>query len=138
MKARVAFNMLNFAKRLKEAGVEPKIAEAQAQVTLEVIVGLLEENLATKQDFVIARQDMDLFKQEMKQDMIVLKQEMKQDIALLKQDMKVLKAEMITEIRDTELRLERQINRLERVTYKVGGIVAGAIGVINTTLHFLR
>jgi hypothetical protein len=50
MMARIAFDTLAYANKLKVAGVEPKIAEAQAEAQAELISELMEEKLATKDD----------------------------------------------------------------------------------------
>jgi hypothetical protein len=50
MMARIAFDTLAYANKLKVAGVEPKIAEAQAEAQAELISELMEEKLATKED----------------------------------------------------------------------------------------
>jgi uncharacterized protein YdcH (DUF465 family) len=50
MMARIAFDTLAYANKLKEAGLESKIAEAQAEAQAELISGLMDEKLATKDD----------------------------------------------------------------------------------------
>ncbi len=50
MKANVMFDTLAYANKLKAAGVDPKAAEALAEVNGEMVATLLEGTLATKQD----------------------------------------------------------------------------------------
>lgn len=45
-----AFDTLAYANKLKMAGVEPKIAEAQSEATAEILHNLIIEQLATKND----------------------------------------------------------------------------------------
>ncbi len=48
MKARLSFDTLAYAKRLKEAGLGPKIAETQAEAKGEMLAPLMEDALVTK------------------------------------------------------------------------------------------
>lgn len=45
-----AFDTLDYAKKLKDAGLESKIAEAQSKATAEILEVLVEKQLATKSD----------------------------------------------------------------------------------------
>jgi hypothetical protein len=46
----IPFDTLAFANKLKEAGLEPKIAEAQAELQAAVMIELATNQLATKKD----------------------------------------------------------------------------------------
>ncbi|MCL5261282.1 MAG: DUF1640 domain-containing protein [Gammaproteobacteria bacterium] len=46
----IPFDTLAFANKLKEAGLEPKIAEAQAELQAAVMAELTTSQLATKKD----------------------------------------------------------------------------------------
>lgn len=46
----ISFDTLAFANKLKNAGVDPKAAEAQAEATAEILNDLTINQLATKQD----------------------------------------------------------------------------------------
>ena len=48
--ARIALDTLAFANKLKVAGVEPRIAEAQAEAQAELLSELMDDTLATKED----------------------------------------------------------------------------------------
>lgn len=50
MMARIALDTLAFANKLKVAGVEPRIAEAQAEAQAELLSELMDDTLATKED----------------------------------------------------------------------------------------
>ncbi len=143
MKARVAFNMLNFAKRLKEIGVEPKLAEAQAQVTLEVIVGLLEENLATKQDFQLARQELMLVKSELLNPIAESDHKLTETRSALEHLITKTLSELERQIIETKAALNDRISRLETtLTIRLGAIMAGSMVIVGTIggiiLHFLH
>ncbi|MGD0281188.1 MAG: DUF1640 domain-containing protein [Dissulfurispiraceae bacterium] len=70
------FDTLQYAKRLKEAGVPEKQAEVQAEALREIEQSRLDE-LATKQDLKVT-------KQELKQEIALLREELKGEIKLLK------------------------------------------------------
>lgn len=46
----VAFDTLAFATKLKEAGMEPKLANVQAEETAKILTNLTANQLVTKQD----------------------------------------------------------------------------------------
>lgn len=48
--AQVAFNTLDYANKLKAVGLDPKIAEMQAELQAEVLKDLTQNLLATKAD----------------------------------------------------------------------------------------
>lgn len=61
----VAFDTLKYSDDLKQAGVDPKLAETLARVQSEAFSKLIEDSLATKQDILLLKQDIILLKQEM-------------------------------------------------------------------------
>ncbi|MFN3958079.1 MAG: DUF1640 domain-containing protein [Tepidimonas ignava] len=58
----LTFDTLKFARRLKEAGMDPRLAEGQAEALAEALEANL-ENLATKADIADLRKDMQLMEQ---------------------------------------------------------------------------
>ena len=52
MRARMAFDTLAYANRLKAAGVDSKMAEAQAEANAEMVAALLNDGLVTRQDLL--------------------------------------------------------------------------------------
>lgn len=72
MKARIAFDTLAYANRLKAAGLDSKVAEVQAEANADMIANLLDNTLATKQDVTelaqVTRQDIAELAQTTKQD----------------------------------------------------------------------
>lgn len=46
----LTFDTLKYANKLKAAGVEPKVAEAQAEIQSEILSETIANQLATKQD----------------------------------------------------------------------------------------
>ncbi len=52
-----AFNTLEYSNKIKEAGIEPKAAEAISMATAEVLENLIINRLATKEDIKDLKQD---------------------------------------------------------------------------------
>lgn len=52
MKARICFDTLAFANRLKAAGIDAKYAEAAAEANAAMVASLLDNGLSTRQDLV--------------------------------------------------------------------------------------
>ena len=66
------FDTLQYAKKLKDAGVPEKQAEVQAEALKEIEQSRLNE-LATKQDLALVRQDFALVRAELKGEIKLLK-----------------------------------------------------------------
>ena len=82
MGASTVFDTLQYAKKLKEAGVSEKQAEVQAEALAEVFT----DRLATKEDI-------NLLRRETKEDINLLRRETKEDINLLRKDMETMRME---------------------------------------------
>lgn len=52
MMAHTTFDTLAYANKLKAAGATSQLAEVQAEATAEIIGGLMDNQLATKQDLL--------------------------------------------------------------------------------------
>lgn len=76
----IAFDTLAFANKLKAAGFDPKMAEAQAEAQAELLSGLMDDKLATKNDLK------------------ELKIELKTDIKQLRNDMKQLENRLLIKL----------------------------------------
>jgi hypothetical protein len=50
MKSQVPFDTLAYANKLKEVGVDSKVAETQAEATAEILNNLINDRLSTKDD----------------------------------------------------------------------------------------
>jgi hypothetical protein len=50
--AHTTFDTLAYANKLKAAGADSRLAEVQAEATAEIIGGLMDNQLATKQDLL--------------------------------------------------------------------------------------
>lgn len=98
MRARATFDTLAYANKLKAAGLAAPVAEAQAEAAADMVAGLLDDTLATKQDIQEVRtglrQDIAEVRTELKQDIAELRIEVKQDIGLLRSEMRELETRM--------------------------------------------
>lgn len=68
----MAFDTLAYANRLKEVGVESKIAETQAEINAKVLQDLTQEKLATKDDLTQAKNELSLEIGGLKKDIMLL------------------------------------------------------------------
>ena len=110
MKARAVFDTLAYANRLKTAGLDPKIAETQAEANADMIANLLDNALLTKQDLL-------------------------QSEAKLELQIKETHSDLEKQI----LQVQQQMKELEiRLTIRLGGIIAGSIGLTLSILHFMH
>ena len=129
------FDTLSASRRLREVGFEEKQADA--------VVGLLAEdvsgNIATKSDIELlgadTKSEIELLKTDMKSDVELLRTDMKSEIELLradtKSDLELLRAETKSEF---EL-FRAEVRALEqRMTIRLGGLVAVATGIIIAVL----
>jgi transposase len=102
----IAIDTLAYANKLKAAGLEPKLAEAQAEAQAELLSGLMDDTLATKHDIKELRTE--------------LRHEIRQVRAELKGDLR---------------HLEANIKQLEnKLLIKLGGIMITGVGLLATML----
>jgi hypothetical protein len=79
----ITFDTLKFARRLKEAGVSEKHAEAEADALAEVFE-LQSRDLATKGDLALLHKDMDALRKD-------IDAKFESELAPLRSDMRLLK-----------------------------------------------
>jgi coiled-coil family 90 protein len=112
----IVFDTLEYAGRLKRAGFTDQQAEAQVQA----LAAIVNDNLATKQDLVLLKQDLLGVKQELKRDLLGVKQELKQDLLGVKQELR-------QEMRELE----------HRLTLRMGTMLSVAVGVVAALVKLL-
>jgi hypothetical protein len=61
-----AFDTLAYANKLKQAGADPKLAEAQAEATAAIMNDLIMDKLATKDDVKTVRDELRVTKEELR------------------------------------------------------------------------
>src|SRR4051812_4394804 len=75
------FNTLKYAKMLEEVG----FSREQAETSIKILVEIMEDKLATKQDILELKQEM--ASKASKQDILELRSDTKQDLLQLKHDL---------------------------------------------------
>jgi phage host-nuclease inhibitor protein Gam len=123
---------LDLANAIAAAGIERKAAETIASTIFDAI----RENVATKADLQQAesalRTDMAGMQAELKADIAAVHAGLKADIAALRAELKADVAAVHTELRETEQRLEAQINRM---VIRLGGLAVVLWGLLVAALH---
>lgn len=105
MKARMHFDTLTYANKLKAAGMEPHLAEVQALALVEAF----DEGLATKGDVTQTRTEL---KTEISQVRTELKTEISQLRTELKSEISEVKAELKAEISEVRAELKAEISEV--------------------------
>ncbi|MBF0434970.1 MAG: hypothetical protein HQL77_06300 [Magnetococcales bacterium] len=112
----IAFDTHAYVKKLREAGVN----ERQAEVQAEALVELVEDRLATKRDFADLKKDIEKIRADLQRDIKEL--DAKTEIRLKELD---TKAE--TRFKETDAKLKE----LElRMVIKMGGMILAGIGIL--------
>ena len=107
MKA-IAFDTLEFAKRLREAEFTEKQAEALATAVAEII----ESRLATKEDIALLQRDIEQLRTELKRDIEELRLSTQRDIEGLRREIEGLRVELKRDIEELRTELKRDIEEL--------------------------
>ncbi len=150
--AAIAFDTLKYAKRLKDAGVPDKQAEAEVEALAEALEVNLKD-LPTKDDLTretgLLRRDLKELETSLKRDMKELESSLKRDIKELegsqKRDLKELETSLKHDLTESESRLKHEngLMRLEmrdierRMTIKLGGLMVVAVGAVATLVKLL-
>ncbi len=150
--AAIAFDKLKYAKRLKDAGVPDKQAEAEVEALAEALEVNLKD-LPTKDDLTretgLLRRDLKELETSLKRDMKELESSLKRDIKELegsqKRDLKELETSLKHDLTESESRLKHEngLMRLEmrdierRMTIKLGGLMVVAVGAVATLVKLL-
>ena len=104
-----AFNMFDYVKRLISAGFTAQQAEVQAHLQEEVILSLISEKLATKD--------------ELKFELCQVESELKQEILLARRELKIdinrVESELKNEINRVEKELKLEIIRLDKDIFRL-------------------
>jgi chromosome segregation ATPase len=91
----LAFDTYHYVKKLRDAG----LPEIQAEAHADALKGLIEQNLATKQDLWDVKRDL-------KEDIAELRQELKDDIAEVRNELKDVRQELKNDIAEVRQELK--------------------------------
>lgn len=117
MSTALAFDTLQYAKRLKQVG----FTEEQAEVQAEALSELINDHLATKQDLK------------------ELEREMKLEVGEVKVEIKELEKAMKLDIKGLEERLSNKINEMGyKITIKLGGMIVTGVVTLGAFLAFIK
>ncbi len=126
----LTFDTLKFARRLKEAGMEPHLAEEQAEA--------LAEALAAKFDVLVEKRDLAELRQELLKEIAALRKDMEAANAALRKDMEAANATLRKEIESEIASVRKEMQLLEqRLVIKLGAMLVVAIGVVATLVKLL-
>ena len=139
--AAIAFDTLKYSKRLKDAGVSDKQAEAEAEALAEALEVNLKD-LPTKDDLT---RETGLLRRDLKELETSLKRDIKELEGSQKRDLKELETSLKHDLTESESRLkhENELMRLEmrdierRMTIKLGGLMVVAVGAVATLVKLL-
>ncbi len=153
----LTFDILKFARRLKEAGMDPRLAEEQAEALAEVLSAkfdtlvekrdlaelrqeLLKEIAALRQDNAALRKDMEAAD-------ATLRQEMVGEITIIRKDVEALRKDLVNEtaalrkemtaLRQEEVQKDMQLLE-QRLVIKLGAMSVVAVGVVATLVKLLK
>jgi predicted phage-related endonuclease len=126
MKA-IAFDTLEFAKRLRAAEFTEKQAETLAAAVAEII----ESRLATKEDIALLQRDMKEMEVHLREDMALMQRDLREGLTLMQRDLKEDMVLMQRDLKELELRLKHDL------TLRLGAMLAAGIGIIATLIKLL-
>ena len=132
------FNVFKYSDALKAAGVDAKLADAQARALAEA---LDHTDVATRSDVrelgVALRTELKTAVADLRTEIADLRTEMRTEVAGLKTEIADLRTEMRTEIAGLRTEIANLRGGINQLQWKVGVVVAG-LGVVFTILnHFL-
>jgi len=148
MKARITFDTLAYANRLKAAGLESKIAETQAEANADMLASIMEGVLVTKQDLIGFATKEDLLGLATKQDLNHLEAKMDARFEHLESrfehKFEYLESKFEHYATSEALaRLESKVDKLGpeltlQLTLRLGGLVLGSLAGITAVFSFLH
>jgi long-subunit acyl-CoA synthetase (AMP-forming) len=117
MSTALAFDTLQYAKRLKQAG----FTEEQAEIQAEALSELIDDRLATKLDLK------------------ELERQMRLEIGEVKVEIKELERAMKLDTKGIEERLSNKINEISyKITIKLGGMMVAGVVTLGAFLAFIK
>jgi len=124
------FNAIKYTEELEKAG----FTDEQAKASLKILIEVMNENFATREDMSNLRQEMSSIRQEIssiRQDIVLLNDDIKEEISSVRIG---LSKDIATLDRETGLKMEALKSDL---TIRLGSIVVVAIGVFATLTKLL-
>ena len=133
----LTFDTLKFARRLKEAGMDPHLAEAQAEALAEVLAAKF-DTLVEKRDLAELRQELLREIASLRQENAALRKDMEASDASLRQEMENGFAALRKEMENEFAAVRKEMQLLEqRLIIKLGAMLVVAVGVVATLVKLL-
>lgn len=118
------FNTLHYAKMLEEVG----FTREQSETSVKILVEIMEDKLASKQDLQDFRT---ASKQDLQDHRIATKQDLKDLRVEVKQEIQDLRVEVKQEIQDLRVDMKHSLAQLEsKLTIRMGVMLTASIGVL--------
>jgi hypothetical protein len=124
----VAFDTLVYANKLKDAGLDPKIAEVQAELQATVLTDFATKQLATKNDLCESEQAT-------KNDLTEIKNEIEKLRFEVKFEINELRNELRSEFKNEILKLKNEILLKVGAMFGASTIILGALITILSRFH---
>lgn len=139
------FDTLEYADELKGAGMDPRMAEAQARAMKRVMGNFVDANkdkVATQDDLTLAKTELkheiESVRSELKHDIETVRSELKSDVAAVRTELLEVKAELkqdIALVRQDMLAMEnRLIKSMSKIVF--GGF--SIFGLVVIALHYFK
>jgi hypothetical protein len=133
----LTFDTLKFARRLKEAGMDPHLAEEQAEALAEVLAAKF-DTLVEKRDLAELRQELLREIASLRQENAALRKDMEASDAALRQEMENGFAALRKEMENEFAAVRKEMQLLEqRLIIKLGAMLVVATGVLATLMKLL-
>jgi len=133
----LTFDTLKFARRLKEAGMDPHLAEEQAEALAEVLSAKF-DTLVEKRDLAELRQELLREIASLRQENAALRKDMEASDAALRQEMENGFAALRKEMENEFAAVRKEMQLLEqRLIIKLGAMLVVATGVLATLMKLL-
>ncbi|MBF0139283.1 MAG: DUF1640 domain-containing protein [Magnetococcales bacterium] len=109
MSTTIAFDTHAYVKKLRDAGVD----ERQAEIQAEALVSMVEDRLATKQDMNALKRDL----ADIRKEMVTIEANLKRDLAdvesSLRKDMATIEANLKRDIKELDVKAENRAKELD-------------------------
>ena len=127
----LTFDTLTYVKRLKSVGVP----EPQAEVQAEIIIELITEQLATKQDFYALKRDI----KELDLKITAVETSLKRDMKDMDLKITAVEASLKRDMKELDLKITAVAASLKHdLTLRLGGMLVAGIGIIATLVKLIH
>jgi hypothetical protein len=127
MTAIPAFDTLAFVKRLIAAGVRPEQAEAQAELQVQVLSGLVTDKLATKEDVTHLEANL-------RHDMVTMESNLRKDMSAMetgiRKDMSTSETNLRHEISELKVITQQLVGKFNLLSWMTGFLLTAVMAIL--------